>query len=1109
MLSLYHIWTIAKIEAKTLYRSWFFRIFAALALFILFLINTTQFTNVAASPWMFRGIPASIPYMNLLLLNIAQAIVAIFLASDFLKRDRKLDTTEVIYMRSMTNGDYVLGKSLGVLLVFLSLNILVLLMAAIFNIFFSDVAFQINAYFLYPLIISIPTLIFIIGISFFLMVLIKNQAVTFLVLLGYIALTLFFLGQRFHHLFDYMGFFVPMMYSDFIGFGDITTILIHRSIYLFLGFTFIFSTIYLIRRLPQSRLMTKTAYLLSFLFLILSIIFSYKHVERIIHKQDLRNQAIELCQKYADTPLITPTRYNIQIKHLNNKIVSRVNIVFQNNNSTSVDKYIFTLNPGLKVYNVTRNNKPLKFQQNLQILEIQPEVELNSGEIDSLTIEYQGTITENLAYLDVTDELRTKPFRIFLYNIDKRYGFVKPQYVLLTPEINWYPISGVRFYPEHPEYMPRNFPIFKLTVETSPNLLAISQGNVQKKENGTYIFHTDKPVPWISLTIGPYVRKSVQVDSIEYALFTLKNHNYFEPYFNALGDTLNLLIRELKQDFEAKLDLSYPYNRLLLVETPIQFYAYPRLWTISQETVQPEIVFLPENGILLQSADFKLFQRFESRRRRSSDQVLTKKEIQSRYFRRFVTTTFTSGFKFRFRFGGIPELETYYTLFPNYYTFTNYFESKKWPIFNMALESYINSRIEQTSSIFAQLFEGLTDEEKTNQILAKNSLEEILKDPEKIEYAKSALKAKSDYLFTLIQYYLGQEKFEIFVKEFLEKTRFQVTPVSAFLSEMKDRFNYQIESYLTDLYKSTELPAFIFGDIQAFQVVDQDRTRYQIIFKVTNVSNTNGLIKVTFRSGRRRGFMGPPSNESEVEKIVALDAHQTKQVGIILDNEPRGMRINTLISQNLPSIINQRFEEFTLNEKAQPFDGEKILDEPVQLAMPNEIIVDNEDPGFEIIYQPSKSALLGIIERFKKKEEEEKYIGIRYWQPPKQWKATTFSSFFGWYIQSAHFIKSGGGEKKVAWNAEIKEPGFYDIYYYVSKIRLPFRKGRDERMGEYHFYIYHEDGIDETILNIDNAEPGWNFLGSFYLSKGKARVELSDKCNARVVFADAVKWVKR
>ena len=134
MISFHNIFSIAKYERKTLLRSWFFRIFGVLSLFILFFLNFAMVIQGSGDQvWAVRSIPSAIPYINLIILNVAQAVIAVFLASDFLKRDRKLDTTEVIYMRSMTNGEYVIGKTWGNLQVFLVLNIAVMLMALIFN----------------------------------------------------------------------------------------------------------------------------------------------------------------------------------------------------------------------------------------------------------------------------------------------------------------------------------------------------------------------------------------------------------------------------------------------------------------------------------------------------------------------------------------------------------------------------------------------------------------------------------------------------------------------------------------------------------------------------------------------------------------------------------------------------------------------------------------------------------------------------------------------------------------------------------------------------------------------------------------------------------------
>ncbi len=73
MISLHNISTVARYEARILRRSWLFRLFAVLAILIFAGMNIGVVSPVGDEDWNFLSIPSSIPYMNLYLLNIAQA----------------------------------------------------------------------------------------------------------------------------------------------------------------------------------------------------------------------------------------------------------------------------------------------------------------------------------------------------------------------------------------------------------------------------------------------------------------------------------------------------------------------------------------------------------------------------------------------------------------------------------------------------------------------------------------------------------------------------------------------------------------------------------------------------------------------------------------------------------------------------------------------------------------------------------------------------------------------------------------------------------------------------------------------------------------------------
>ena len=253
---MHNIRTVARYEAITLRRSWFFRLFAIGALVIMTFFNIGFFSPIGGEPWGLVSISSSVPLINLYLLNIGQAIVVIFLAADFLKRDKKVDTNEVLYTRSMSNFEYIMGKTWGILRLFLGLDIVILFIGLLMNIISKSMTIDIMAYFWYLLIICVPTILFSLGLAFMLMSVIRNQAITFLVLLGIAALNMFWLWHRFGSIFDYMAFGLPVFRSNVIGFDNIHLILFQRLLYFFSGMSLVLATVLLFKRLPQSTIHT-------------------------------------------------------------------------------------------------------------------------------------------------------------------------------------------------------------------------------------------------------------------------------------------------------------------------------------------------------------------------------------------------------------------------------------------------------------------------------------------------------------------------------------------------------------------------------------------------------------------------------------------------------------------------------------------------------------------------------------------------------------------------------------------------------------------------------------------------------------------------------------
>lgn len=1164
---------MAVFEAKTLFRSWFFRIFSVLALFILVIMDIALFA-LPQSSWMNRGLEASIPYMNLVLLNVVQAIIAVFMASEFLKYDYKLDTTEAIYARSMTNADYVLGKTFGVLMVFIVLNILVLLISFIFNFFFTEIPVLPAVYLYYPLLISLPTLIFIFGLSFVFMVTIRNQAVTFIIILGYIASTLFFLSGRFHHIFDYMSNTVPLMYSGIVGFGDISTILIHRGIYLSLGIGFIFASVVLMKRLSQSRAMTQVSLVSSILFICCGFYLGYIYIQRLSDGVKLRENMRALNSRIIKNPSISMSACALSLAHLGKEIEANAALTFINKTEGPISEYQFSLNPDLKVLSVNRGGQDLQYDRTLHIITIKPASPLAPGALDSLTISYRGKINEDAAYSEIDENTREAGYRFWVYNIDKRYGFFTPSYVLLTAENLWYPVAGVPYGSGYPILKGKDFVKFTLRVKTVPGLTVISQGKESKPAPGVFEFKPEAALSQISLVIGNYEKRSVTAQGIEYNLYIAPGHDYFSQYFKALKTKLPELIDANMTDFERKLDISYPFARLSLVEVPIQFYAYPRIWSTAQETVQPEQVFIPEKGVTLRAADFKRSSYFMKQgggrgggggggmggggggggRGGGSGQTMTDEENQSNLFNRFIQTTFagsgpdnrmmrqvisqfTSGRNLdlqRMAFSAGMGLVNApdYGLFPEFYSYANHFHSEEWPILNMAIENYFKARTSQSSSGFRSFMGGASTDDNANTALQKQNLKEILADPTKKDIVQDVLSSKSSYLFSLLESRAGKEGFNAFLSDFLYKNQFRDAETEELLKALDEKFKFELKPYLDAWYNQKGLPAFIVGEMKCYEVIESSMTRYQVIFSVSNPEPAEGLMSVSFMVGGQRGdrqqMMGIGGGaSSNPTSFIDLKGKETKEIGILLDSAPRMATIKTFISQNLPSSFSRNFGKPEKNPNIIPYEGAKILDKPLSFAETGEIIVDDEDPGFQTVSLEKESFLKRLLVR--NKDDEKGYAPMRFFRPPLNWRHTVQGEYYGLYKHTAYYIKSGDGKKKAIWKTQIPETGNYSVYMYNS----PSRGGMMQRGGgrvvvvggggggrqqqqqkpsdttEYHYFVHHDDGVDEIEFEGSQSPEGWNLLGTFHITAGQTEVELTNKSKGPVVVADAVKWVKQ
>ncbi len=1110
MISLHNIFSIAKYERKTLFRSWFFRIFSVLSLFVLFGMNFGMIIEGGGDEgWAIRAIPSAIPYFNLLILNVAQAVIAVFLASDFLKRDKKLDTTEVIYMRSMTNGEYVIGKTLGNMQVFMILNIAVVIMALIFNALAQNTAIAWESYIVYLLLISIPTLVFIMGLSFLLMSVIRNQAITFVLVLGYIGITLFLLQAKYYYIFDYMAFNIPMLSSDIVGFGNLEVILIHRGMYFGLGVGFIFLTIFLLKRLPQSETMTWFSIVFSIVFIAGAGYLGFEHIYTFKQNDNLRAEIIELNNKYVEQSVPSILHHDINVEHKGEQIDVVSTMTVLNDKSKPLDKLIFSLNAGLQVSDLKINGTETPFLRDKHLIIISDQVNIQIGDSAKVELTYSGKIDETYCYLDIEEEDRLEKYGKFVLNVDKRYAFITPEYVLLTKEANWYPKTGVTYSDKDVSWHHPEFVDFSLKVKTSEGMQAVSQGEINEIAAGEFSFKNNTPLTQLSLAIGHYKQKSMEDEGVTFGVWYLDGHDYFSDQFEESKDTLGNIITERFEDFKRSYNLDYSGTRFNLVEVPAQFKTYARMWTSIQESVQPEQILFPEKGYLLRDADFeKQKERVGRWGRRGNEGEMTDLDKEVRVVEGFIRK-FTEESEEQRSFSrgqmNFAQLQNPYFIFPMLYNFQNNIQSDRWPITNRVFEAYLKGQAMDMRSIFMSNMNGESEDVLANVALQDQTFEEILADPDQKDIVDNVIKLKGDALFSLIQWKAGQKEFEDFLRTVLRENRYKNISFEEFDKLINDKFGIELVPIMDNWFKAKALPGYLISPIKAVKVKSGDAMKTMVSLKITNFSDVEGLTKLSFQMGGGGPGRGGGGGDDLIDNLIYLEAHQTKELSYLINGAPRMVILNTMTSKNIPQTMLEFFRDVEEDPKAKPIEEERIVDVPVQMKLPNEIIVDNEDPEFTVTKNESVSLLEKLI--VKKEEKQSRYQGINWWRPATSWTAVTNDEFYGEYVRSGYYIKGGDGDQVATWNVPLKKAGYYDVYFHLYKMR-PRGRNRNEDKGNYNFTIHSDDGVEEAALDIQSAEGGWNHLGSYYLSPDTAVIELSNKTELSMVFADAIKLVE-
>lgn len=1123
MLGITNIRIVSKYETKLLVRGWFFKVFAVLSILAAVILGSIYILQPFQQPEMVNR--SVIPYLFMLVMNVGQAVVSVFLASEYLKRDKQLDTSEVFYTRPLSNAEYLLGKMWATLKVFFMLDLVVAGIALIMSLIKYGVDLDYLSYIWYFLLLSVPTLVFIVGLSTTLMLILNNQAITMVILLAYIGVTLFYIDDLYYYLFDYIGFNLPMLKSTVTGFSGLSRLINHRLCYLLLGIGLILTDISLFHRLANSRYSLLPWRIAAGLFLVAGFYTGYRHVRLYKVDDSFRAEMIELDNRYVNKGGVVVDFCDLTVTQNGDSLSVKADMTVRPKEDESL--LVFSLNPGFRISSVSADGHQVSLERLKHLVVLTFSATLPADEPVKLTMEYGGIADERMCYLDITEEKRVENTKMLsMLNVPKRYLFQSRDYTMLTPESYWYPRPGVAFSNESPEWERSYFTNFNVNVTPNPGKRPISQGNCTVNADSTqYNFTPESSLPSVSLLIGDYIPKSMMVDSTLYTVWELGEWDDHFAVFDSIRDTLPNFVRSTRRTMEYQADMKYPFKRFSIVEVPVNFTSYKRVWTSAYEQLQPEMALVHEKG-----CDMRLFQ-FENQmrmygnpRNRRMNNNMSEKEILVNVFVSAINFMLQQGSFSSTSRGGqftMTQTDNPYFYRPLFYNFRYNIYSSDWPMAKRMVESITNNT-NNNGGEWLRRMNGLSEDEKALILMGKYDFNRVMSDPEWEDLADNALALKTQDFFAPVSASMG---YEAMVDSITAKTRekeFSNVSFDSILDWLQTFSGVSLKEKIDAWNEPVRLACYKIGNPQMTTVTTDTADIYQAEIAIENISDYPGYVTVEY-------IFFETENAGDEDKpqtlLISVAPHETRRIVTHWFNTPSRIDVNTMLSSNLPHLVrldNSNWSTYTGTDLTP--EGVYTLRTGVDNTLPGEIIVDNEDKELFSLSKPVRTGYLSKwIDKSRENKNEFTYEGFSDWRTYTLWTPVTDQNLYGDYIRSAYIISSGDGSQYARWSVPLDDAGVYDVYFYASP-DMYNNNNRNRRWNnnnnynnnngrrvtnDYNFEIEQFNMQDRVSLNMLRAEEGWNLLGTFRFEADTVKVSLNNRSGVSVIVADAVRLVKR
>ena len=801
----------------------------------------------------------------------------------------------------------------------------------------------------------------------------------------------------------------------------------------------------------------------------------------------------EVFEKYAEVKGGHVKAHNIYFRQEGDKITGESDLVVANVGGQPLVRPVLYLNPGLEVTALTSGQgENLSYTRESQAILL--ERALQPSEEILLHVVYEGKIDEAICFLDFTDEefhdtRLMSFFRTYhsMFRHGRCFARVGDDYTLLFPECLWYPVAVPPVNVNAPLARQYDFTRYRLKVGDVGKRVAISQGEMEMSGDTT-VFRNREPLPSLSLTIGEYERRSIVLDSLTFELYHFPGHDFFMRDYTSLKDSADFLVEEPISTILAIKGGDYPFDKLTVVEAPVNFV--PRLYKgfAGSQFVQPELLFYPERMYLGYYAHVGFWP--------GDDDERTRFELEVDAFRNMLEVNLLTGiFDCSALFGD----------------FGGVLQSDEYPGFGGIVNDL--AKVDFSNGPMIYLGDELGYSEIVTYWNGKSMREAFVDKETKGNQLQELLKRKYTLIEKHLQALVGERELFQFMKQFKQRYLFMAPDFEVLEREFNARFHVNLREILDYYYEGKELPALFVQDLKVELYEEDEEARHIGSCKIYNPTSAPAVVTLsvaTYSMGDNEMGSG--------RRSYLIPGHSCKEIRADLGTL-EAFSLEMSLSQNLPG---ERLLEWTSSKDlTRTKDGKTGIwdvDSAIFTRKVPGMIVNAEDPGF-VIHEKKRKGKLAAY--FSTGESGKKYS---YVYDHEHWTLTTDSHCYGDIVKSAYYKITGTGKSKVEWKVNVENPGKYEVLVYVPDVEATSARKVFIGGARLFYQVTSAGDVTDVEVLLDNEEPGWISLGKYYFERGEYSVFLSDRGGdsltwendgtyawerdaVQLIFANAVKWI--